>query len=62
MVYRFCPCGKGQIIGELRSVIKNKEPEINCDVCKNNFIFKNYMKRDPWEGNYWYEWFLIGKI
>jgi len=61
MVYRFCPCGKGQIIGNLRSIHEGTKPEINCSICHEKYDFKSYLKRDSWEGNYWYEWVLVTK-
>ena len=59
MVYRFCPCGKGQILGSLRGIQSPRKPDINCDSCSEIYDFRSYLKRDAWEGNYWYEWVLV---
>jgi len=61
-MYRFCPCGKGQIIGTIRGISEPPKPEINCSQCSQNWYFKCYLKRDDWLGTYWYEWTLKAKI
>ncbi len=34
-------------------------PLLDCAACEGKYDFKIVMCRDPWEGNYWYEWRLI---
>ena len=62
MTYIFCPCGKGQIIGTLRGIVEPPKPKINCLDCADNWFLKSYLKRDSWQGTYWYEWTLKAKL
>ncbi|MHA1287375.1 MAG: hypothetical protein ACTSPB_08225 [Candidatus Thorarchaeota archaeon] len=56
-----CPCERGFIKGRLRGVDLQilPAPLLDCAACEGNYDFKLVMCRDPWEGNYWYEWRLI---
>lgn len=58
-ISRYCPCGDGEVIGDLRD--EDNEPFIDCNICRPKYHFILQMKWDGWEGTYWHEWVLKEK-
>ena len=53
---RFCPCGNGTIVGDLKQ--EETKPHIDCEHCADLYIFNWYLLWDRMSGKYWYGWKL----